>query len=432
MRVIIAKCLRPLLYPGLVVLLLTLSTGTGLAAPNTVDKITVTISAAEPPPARVAKRMTASVTTVGTQMLAGRPVSEVEASQGSYENLVREIFDRVLVGYTVGQVRITPGTTTHIRVEVVPWGDVVRDVTLEVDFGGLSPAVKSLIQTDLSRVEDQIANVLTGLPVDSIEWAGGVSTAVIRELLADQLPEFRSNLEIAGGRTTHIKLSLIPIGPVIDNVHVAMRSRSIPNVLLAKASPAVSGAAGMLRGLPVAFVERHQDYFTERITAAAAGHPITSQYGLQLTPVVEPGRNTEIILNAETSKYRVTLEGSLDMGREENNTAGKLHFGKFTGSRDEVFLEVEFLPDNLTWEFEPGWGHKFTDNTMAGFRYNFSEQESTLWVNHYMGANWTLRFEHTPRPEYNEFGVRYKLHDFLSTEYVITNKESWLRLVANL
>lgn len=417
---------------GLVVLLLTLGTGTGLAAPATVGKITVTISAAEPPPARVAKRMTASVTTVGTQMLAGRTVSEVQASQDSYEKLVREIFDRVLVGYTVGQVRITPGTTTHIWVEVVPWGDVVRDVILEVDFGNLSPAVQGLLQTDMSRVEEQIANVLTGLPVDSIEWAGGVSTAVIRELLADRLPEFRSNLEIAGGPTTHIKLSLLPVGPVIDTVHVAMRSRTIPNVLLAKADPAVSGAAGMLRGLPVAFVERHQDYFTEAITAAAAGHPIAGQYGLQLTTLVEPGRDTQIIVNAETSKYRVMLEGSLDMGREENNTAAKLHFGKFTGNRDEVFLEVEFLPDNLTWEFEPGWGHKFTDNTMAGFRYNFSEQESTLWVNHYVGANWTIRFEHTPRPEYNEFGVRYKLHDFLSTEYVITNKESWLRLVANL
>jgi hypothetical protein len=239
-------------------------------------------------------------------------------------------------------------------------------------------------------------------------------------------------MEITAGQKTSIKLSLIPIGPVIDNVHVAMRSRTIPNVLLARASPAVSGATGMLRGLPVAFVERHKDYFTGKITAAAASHPITSQYGLTLTPVIDPGKDTEITLNAETTKYRVTLEGSLDMGREEDNTSAKLHFGKFTGSRDEVFLEVEFLPDNLTWEFEPGWGHKFTENTTAGFRYNFSEQESTLWVNQYVGSNWTIRVEHTPTSNYNELGIRYKLHDFLSTEYVITEKENWLRLVANL
>ncbi|HWR09160.1 hypothetical protein [Sporomusa sp.] len=432
MRVITAKYLRHTLYLSLVVLLLSLWTGTGLAAPTTVDKIAVTIIAAEQPPARVAKRMTASVTTVGTQMLVGRTISDVETNQGSYEKLVREIFDRVLVGYTVGQVSITPGTTTHIEVTVVPWGDVVRDVALEIDISGLSPDLGDLIKKDMGQVEDQVANVLIGLPVDSVEWAGGVSTAVIRELLANQLPEFRSNLEITAGQKTNIRLSLIPIGPVIDNVHVAMRSRTIPNVLLARASPAVSGATGMLRGLPVAFVERHKDYFTDKVTAAAASHPITSQYGLTLIPVIDPGKDTEITLNAETTKYRVTLEGSLDMGREEDNTSAKLHFGKFTGSRDEVFLEVKFLPDNLNWEFEPGWGHKFTQNTMAGVRYNLSEQESILWVNQYVGSNWTIRVEHTPKSNYNELGIRYKLHDFLSTEYVITEKENWLRLVANL
>ncbi|HWR44341.1 hypothetical protein [Sporomusa sp.] len=433
MRVITVKYPRHILYLSLVVLmLLVLLPGTGLAASETVDKITVTITAAEPPPDRVAKRMTASVTTVGEQMLVGRTIGDVATNQSSYEKLVREIFDRVLVGYTVDQVSITPGTTTRILVAVMPWGDVVRDVSLEIDLSGLSPDVVQLIKKDMGKVEDQVASVLIGLPVDSVEWAGGVSKAVIRELLANQLPEFRSNLEIAAGQKTNIKLSLVPIGPVIDNVHIALRSRTIPNVLLAEASPSVRGAAGMLRGLPVAFVERHKDYFSAEITSVAARHPVASQYGLKLTPVVHPGTDTEIILNAETTKYRVTLEGSLDMGRLEDNTSAKLHFGKFTGSRDEAFLEVKFLPDNLTWEFEPGWGHKFTENTLAGIRYNFSDKESTLWVNHYVGSNWTIRFEHMPKSEYNELGVRYKLHDFLSAEYVITEKENWLRLVANL
>jgi hypothetical protein len=188
----------------------------------------------------------------------------------------------------------------------------------------------------------------------------------------------------------------------------------------------------MLRGLPVAFVERHKDYFTGEITQAAARHPAARQYGITLTPIVHPGTDTQITLNAETSKYRVTLEGNLDVGHQEDNTSAKFHFGKFTGTRDEAFFEINFIPDNLTWEFEPGWGHKFTENTVAGIRYNLSERESTLWLNQYVGSNWTIRFEHMPKSEYNEIGVKYKLHEFLSAEYVITEKENWLRLVANL
>ncbi len=421
-----------MIFFSFVALLFILWPGTGLATNDTVDKIAVVVSAAEPPPDRVTKRMTASITTVGEQMLSGRTIADVEKNQANYEKLVREIFDRVLVGYTVEQVSISPGTTTRILVAVTPWGDVVRDVTLDIDISGLSPELVKLIKKDMGKLEDQVANVLVGLPVDSVEWAGGVSKTVIRELLANQLPEFRSNLEITAGQHTNVKLLLVPQGPVIDNIQVSLRSRTIPNILLAEARPPVLEAAGMLRGLPVAFAERHKEYFATEVQKAAAKHPVAKQYGLTLTPVINPGVDTDIILNAETTKYRITLEGSLDMARENDNTSAKLHFGKFTGKRDEIFMEIKFIPDNLNWEFEPGWGHKFTESTIAGLRYNVSERQSTLWLNHYLGPNWTLRLEDTPRTDYYEFGVRYKLHEFLSAEYVITEKENWLRLIANL
>lgn len=376
--------------------------------------------------------MTASISTVGDQMLTGRTVDDVATNRANYEKLVREIFDRVLVGYSVEQVRITPGATTGIAVTVAPWGDIIHDVSLDIDTSSLNSELMNLIRQDMGKIEEQVANVLIGLPVDSVAWAGGVSKTVIRELLEDQLPEFRSNLEITPGSHTNIKLTLIPAGPVIDNVHLALRSRTIPNILLMEASPALREKAGMLRGLPVAFVERHKDYFTSQLLAVAARHPSVEKYGLVLTPAISPGVDTQITLNAETTKYRVSLEGNLDMGRQDDNTSGKLHIGKLTGSRDEAFFELKFLPDNLSWKFEPGWGHKFMANTMGGIRYSVSDRGSILWLNHYVGDNWMLRYEYVPKTDYNEFGVRYKLHDFLSAEYVITDKENWLRLVANL
>ncbi|MBP2637676.1 MAG: hypothetical protein H6Q72_3583 [Firmicutes bacterium] len=340
------------------VVLLCLGTATGLAADETVDKIVVNVSAVEPPPERIAKRMKASIMTVSEQMLVGRTIVDVETNRDKYENLVRDIFNRVLVGYTVEQVSLMSGTSTGISVVVKPWGDVVRDVSLEIDMGGLSPNVIKLIKNDMGKVEEQVADVLIGLPVDSVEWAGGISKSVIRELLANQLPEFRSNLEIAAGQHTSIKLSLIPTGPIINNVEVSLRSRTIPNILLAEAKRPVRETAEMLRGLPVAFVERHKAFFSAEIQNAAASHPVAKQYELKLTPMITPGVDTEITINAETSKYRVVLEGSLDMGREDDNTTTKLHVGKFTNRRDEIFLEVKFMPDNLDWEFEPGWGHR--------------------------------------------------------------------------
>lgn len=432
MWVIAIACLRRTLYLALVALLLSFWPAPGAAAAMTVDKVTVTISAPEPPPASVAKRMATSITRVGEEMLGGRTISDIKLNQTVFEKLVREIFDRVLVGYTVETVSITPGATTHIGVTIVPWGELVRNVTLEFDMAGLSTEVAGLVKQDLGNIEDQVANVLIGLPVDSVDWAGGVSRVVIRQLLQDQLPEFRSNLEITAGRVTHIRLSLIPTGPVIDNIRLSLKSHTIPNILLAEAENPIREEASMLRGLPVSFVERHQDYFTGRIAEAAVRQPIVGRYSLTIAPAVHAGTDTEIIINAETAKYRVTLEGSLDMGRHEDNTMAKLHIGKFISRRDEVFFETRFFPEDLSWRFEPGWGHKFNDNAIVGIRYNISDKESTLWANQHLGSSWTIRFEHQTKSADNEFGIKYKLHDSLSAEYVIANKDSWLRLIANL
>lgn len=403
-----------------------------LYAAETVDKITVRVTAPQPPPDKIAKRMTASVTAVGEQMLLGRTIDNINNNQISYEKLIREIFDRVLVGYSVAQVIITPGENTHIHVVVTPWGDVVQTVTLEVDSGSLSPEITAMLKRDLGNVDEHVNNILIGLPTDAVEWAGSISKTVIRETLADKLPEFRSNMEIESGLNTKVKLSLVPIGPTIQEVNVRLRSRTIPNLLLEELGIATRDSANLLRGLPVAFVERHKDYFIAQINAAVAKHPLTAQYGLQLSLIINPATQTELIVNAETAKYRINLEGSLDVGRIEDNATAKLHVGKFVGKKDELFMEVRFIPSTVSWSFEPGWGHKFSERTTAGFRYNTSEDHSIVWLKQYLGPNWTLRFERTRKTNYNEFGVRYKVHEFLSAEYIFTRKENWLRLIANL
>jgi len=279
-----------------------------------VDNITVQITTAQStqvPPARIAKRMAASVATIGENVLVGRKVNEIVDKKDSYEKLVKEVFDRILVGYSVQKVIISPGSTTNIAVEIVPWGEVVNDVVLEIDFGGMSPELAALVKQDMGDIEDRVSNVLIGLPVDAVDWAGGVSKSVIRELLTAQLPEFRSNFEIIPGSRTVVKLSLIPQGAVVQDVRVSLRSHTIPNLLLLRARPNVEQAAKSLNGLPVAFIERHRDYFTAKLAAAAAEYPLVRRYALTVTPVINAGSNTEIVLDVDTDKYNVSLEGYL-------------------------------------------------------------------------------------------------------------------------
>ena len=405
------------------------------AAGNTVDSITVQVipsDAVLTPPARIAKRMSASVSTIGESVLLGHQVTEVADKKSSYEKLVREVFDRILVGYSVKDVTISPGIVANIRVEVIPWGEVVNDVLLEVDYGTLSPELIKLIKQDMGNIEEQINDVLIGLPIDAVEWAGSVSKSVIREHLSSQLPEFRSNLEVIPGAQTIVKLSLIPQGSTIQDVKVSLRSQTIPNILLLQARPKVTAVANSLTGLPSAFVDRHRDYFSSQLKATVSEQAIAKRYGLRVIPMIDAGSSTEVTMDVETNQYNIALEGYLDFGREHDSTSAKLHLGKYTSQKDEAFLEMEFIPGSVSWRFMPGWGHQISKTTSAGFKYEISDKQEILWLKQSLGSNWQLRLERTPDENLNELGVRYKIHEFLSAEYVFAEKEKWLRLVGNL
>lgn len=424
---------RRLFLNVLTIILLLAITCPAVAQSASVETVTVSVTAGEmPPPARIVKRIERSVATVGEQVLAGRKVTEVTADREKYEKVIKEVFDRVLVGYSVQQVTVTPGETTNIAVRLTPWGDVVRRVVVETDLGGVSPQAAAIVRQDMGDIESKISEVLVGMPVDAVDWAGSVSKAVIREVLAARLPEFRANLEITPGKVTTAKLSLIPVGPLVLDARVTLHSRTIPNFLLLEARPVIEEAAQMMRGLPVAFVERHADYFTSTLVKTASAQPVVGRYGLELSAVLTPAVDSELSINAETTKYNVSLEGFLDFGRSADNTSARLHVGSYLGKKDEAFMEVTFIPGTMSWIFAPGWGHRLSPQAEAGLKYDMSDKATILWLKQDLGGNWSIRLERTPMLNYNEFAVRYKLHEFLSAEYIFTTHENWLRLVGNL
>ncbi|MBP1765239.1 MAG: hypothetical protein H6Q65_2297, partial [Firmicutes bacterium] len=307
-----------------------------------------------------------------------------------------------------------------------------RDVSVEIDYGAIPPASAGLIRQDIGDVNEKVRNLLIGLPIDAVDWAGSMSKTLLREYLEAQVPDFRAGIEIAAGPVTAVKISLLPQGPVVQDVQVSLRSKTIPNILLLTARPDVEDTAGELRGLPVSFVERHLSYFTGRIQQRASQLPAVRKYELTLTPVLEPGREAKVVLDAETDRYKVTLEGHLDMGRQRDNTAVQLHAGKYINKRDEAYMEVIFFPSQIAWQFMPGVFHRFGTNTNVGMKYNITDNQAVLCLNQPLSHDWSLRLERTPAAGHNEIGFRYRLHDFISLEYIITNNDNWLRLIGDL
>ncbi len=403
------------------------------AAPDTaVEAVEVQIQAVAPPSSKVIRRMSESVKTIGEHLLLGRSTIEVSDRRDYYERLVRDVFDRVLIGYTVDQVAIEPGTMVKIKLNVAPWGDTVQNVSIRVDYSGIAPEAIELVKQDMGKLETEIQTALVGLPVDAVDWATGVARELIREILRRQLPEFHFSLDVEAGRDTTVRLSLFPTGPIVREAKVSLRSQTIPNLMLVHARPAVETQARSMRGLPVAYVERHLSHFTARVREVTQADPVIRQFSLNVSPKVMPGQDTEVLVNVETERFRITAEVFLDTGRDRDNISAKAHLGQKIGKQDELFMELKVLPGMMTWEFMPGWGHQLGSDTWAGVRYRTNDREWVGWLEQGLGGRWLLRLERWPGLNRNEVGLRYKLHDFLSAEFILTNDRSWLRMVGHL
>ncbi|EGO62948.1 hypothetical protein [Acetonema longum] len=418
-----------------IVLLLLCQAAVALAAVQTVQTITIEINSEHPLPARVSDRIAASALTVGTQLLAGRPVTEVMRNAADFEQVYIEILDRVLLGYSVQKVVIIPGTATHVKVLVQSWGDVVRDVTVEVDPVGVSAEAAELLRSRLATIEPDLIRVIDGLPVDSLGWSGSVIHNTIQDLVQEKLPEFRSVAQILPGKQTRIRVILIPRGTLVEEVRLALRSRTMPNILLWEIRPEIEDVVQSMHGLPVAFVAREKAWFRQQIQEKAGAHSHTRAYVLNHNASIMPGTITNVILESESRKYRITAEGRLSFGQLENNAAGSLHAGKYISEYDEVFGEITLTTGNMTWDFITGWGRKFGPRTSAGIKYDLKVHQPIYWLEQDMGPHWTLKLDRGPdedRRDHNEWTLRYKLHDLLSVEYVTNRQDNFLRLIGHL
>ncbi|WP_018702898.1 hypothetical protein [Anaeromusa acidaminophila] len=385
----------------------------------------------QPLPARLALRIQASVQAVASQVLMGRPIAMIEPKRAAYERMICEVFDRILIGYSVEAASISLGEETKISLRLTPWGDVVEKTDLTWDDSGFPSRGRETLRFQVETLKKVVDEVLLGMPVDAADWGAGLVRTVVREWFEDQLPEFRPEVEVSVAKTTQVKLTMTPRAPLVHALKVTLRSRSLPNVLLYTVQKDLEQEGQGWLQLPVSFVARQEKALAEQLLLKAATHAWVKQLGLQMRLVeVRTGPVTEVVLDAESRYYRMFAEGYLDMGKKDEATRVRLHAGWKATPQGELFLEGDFFPNDVKNRWYSGLGWQVSSQTEAGVKYKFQDGEKIFWMRQQLGGPWSLRLERYEDQHASELGVRYRLHEFLSAEYVLTNEERWLRLIA--
>lgn len=389
------------------------------------------IKGAAPPP-QVYQRMVDSIHKVGEALLIAKDDDPDPELRDLYSKTVRQVFDRVLLGYSVEEADVKIGPVSLVEVTLRPWGEVVQKVKVEWDYGDTAPTVLPLLKHDLEGLDQTICNSLVGLPIESLDWASAMNKVFWLDQLSLQLPEYRPHIEIKPGTECIVKISLQPVGATIKEVKLEVRSANLPSLVLYELKSPLKEASQQLYHLPVAFAARHSQDFEQLFQKTAAQQSIAQKYGLTLTAQLEPASQTVLTVTGETSKYRLFMEGYLDFGREKDNTSVKLHVGQQVKPKDEVFFETTFVPASVAWHWSVGYSRTLQPNLTAGLRHSLSDQNNTLFLNYAITPLYSLRLERDQPSGVKEVALRYRLHDFLSAEYIVRDRENWLRLIGTL
>ncbi len=385
-----------------------------------------------PPTVRV--RMEKSVAAISSQIIEGKAIASYAGRRAADEETIREVFDKVLVGYSVTAVAIEPGEEAHVRVTLAPWAERVEAVEVEVSVDGVSPVIGKMAKEDLRGVETVFRQSLEGLPSAAVDWTNGVLKESLNAYMAEHLPEFRADFDVDTARRTHVALTVYPKMPVVRTIDLTMRSDTIANFALLEKRSVLQAKADEMLGVPVAFVARHEKEFARGMEEILDASGEFRTLGLKTHATIAAGEQTSVMSRSDTSRYRLRLEGWGDVGRRSadgNDITFRAHAGAMLSAADEIFVQADVLPQDFDWGWEAAYERRVFPGVFASIRYDMREHAWTTGVRAAPLPRVEVRWEYRRADHTGEAGLSYRLHDFLRAELVRDSSGGWLRLIGD-
>ncbi len=378
------------------------------------------------------QKMTDSMQVVAQQLLLDKETEDIVPVKAEYAKLLTEIGDRALTGYEMQQTEINLGQQTEIVLHVAPWSDTIGKVEIDLQFSGVEPQTAVYLQQRLPGLEQKLQEIISGASVDAQDWAGGVLRRVVRQEVEESLPEFKAAVDLLqeDGKVI-VQVIIYPVGQLISGIKYEMRSESIPNLLLNRLKFKYADECERLQGIPVSYLEHHRQEYIDYLSRKLAAESEVRRYNLKPRINIQPGAATAVEIILYSDEYKIWLEGYGDIGRDKDNLSGKAHLGKFISPQDEIFTEAEVVLDDVQWQFGAGYTRYWGKSSWSYMR-RAPADDNVYKLEYTLSPKWKLRAEHFSGDDRNEYGVRYRIHEFLSAEYVYGGDEFYLRLIGNL
>lgn len=377
-------------------------------------------------------KMSLSMQIVAEQLFINKNTETIIPLISEYEHLLTEIGDRVFSGYELTDVSLNIASDTQIILYTKPWGKVITQPKIDLQFSGIEPQTAFLLKNRLGKLENDLRETISGASIDAGDWTNGVLRKLVREEIKKQLPEFKAAVDVVNeDGNIVIQVIVYPVGQVIRNIKYELHSEEIPNILLFDLKYKYAQECDKLRGLPVAYLKQHKHDLEKQIREKLLAEKEIKNYNLQPVVNIEMNTDLEVDIVLRSNEYKIWFEGYGDIGRSKDSLSGKAHLGKYISSQDEIFTEAEIVLDDVKWRFGVGYTHYMGKSSIT-YQRLMPEGDSVYKFEYKLSPRWRLRTEYFTEDKHSEFGIRYRIHEFLSAEYVYGDDEFYVRIIGNL
>lgn len=377
-------------------------------------------------------KMSASMQVVADQLFLEKDIEYVAAAQDDYVRLLTEIGDRVFTGYELERVDCNLGSSMSITMHAKAWSGVITSPIIDLQFSGVEPKTAKLLEKRVPALRKELYDTINGASYDAGSWAGGVLRKLVRNQVEQTLPEFKAAVDVVQeGNNTLVQVIIYPVGQLVTEIAYELRSEDIPNILLMDLKYEYQAECNKLRGLPVAYVAKHRREIEEQLAEKLASEAIVKQYNLIPIVTINPASEMGISIMLDSKNYKIWFEGYGDVGREKENFSGTAHIGKFISNSGELFGEGRVYLDNVDWRFGLGYTHYWGKSSWT-YQHIMPKGDNNYKLEYELSPKWRLRSEYYSKENRNEFGVRYRIHEFLGLEGVYGDDELYLRVIGNL
>lgn len=362
---------------------------------------------------------------------------EIDPSQDEENRLavIRMVSSRLFEGYRVNFAGIEQD-----KLVLVLEPESLTAWEVEGGLPSLPDPLSGWMGADWENARTRILERVSGLPLESLNWADAALRVEIAAILGETLPGWRGSLLVrVEGEKAVLKVGLAPEQPLVLAVTPRTNSTSLPILLHSELKEDLLKGLSPVIGLPVAWLARHEGRLAEWTASLMKEESLVGDLKVDVKVSVKPEPVTDLSVRLESRRYTIWAWVAGYAGTSDRFPEAGFHLGRkaqlLPGWDAELFGEALLFLDD--WEFETRLGLRWSpwDRIWLGVERSWPD-EATWWRAWFDGpARSVYGWARVSDEGDLNLGVGYRINENLSIEFHYDDRDndsSSIRLVGNL